>query len=110
MADLIDRLTFDEDVTGRPKIAVHQFRGCLVLYTLGVMTRQEIVAEWDLQGDEITQAGEVADAIDAAQSADAKHNLVERFDSVALLLDIGSPRYLTGTTINKVAVRSDAGF
>jgi hypothetical protein len=99
-------------VTGRPKIHAHQFIGYLMLYALGLRTRAEIAARWSLEGDEITQAGLVADSIDEALliSAEAAHRQVGRFDAVTMLLGIRDPEYVTGTTINEAKVAADAGF
>ena len=110
MADLIDRLTFGESVTGRPKISSHQFSGYLILYALGVIGKAEIDTAWDLQGTEQAQAQEVADSINAAVGADGKHRQVDRIDAVNMLLDARDSRYVTGETIDKVKVKADAGF
>ena len=95
MADLFDRLAFDENITGRPKISVHQFCGYLVLYALGKRTRNELGLKWDLQGAEASQANLVADEIDGQPNAASKHRYVDQVDAVALLLDENAPEYVT---------------
>ena len=110
MADLIDRMTFDERITGRPKLANHQFSGYMILYALGLATRGEVATAWDLEGDEITQANLIADEVDDLVTADAKHRYVDRMDAVAMLLDYRDARYVTGETIDKVKVKADIGI
>lgn len=93
MADLLDRLAFGEDVTGRPKIRVHQFVGYLTLYALGKRTRAELKTKWDLIDSEASQADLIADKLDGLNAA-AKQRYVLQVDSVALLLDEGAPEYV----------------
>lgn len=108
MADLLDRLAFDERITSRPKIATHQFGGYLVLYATGKRTRSEIATRWDLIGDELTQADLIADEIDSKPDAASKHRYVDRVDAVALLLDYKDSEYITAPgEIDKVRVSSD---
>lgn len=113
MADLIDRLAFHEELTGRPKISVHQFIGYLTLYALGLRTRSEIATSWDLQGEEATQAGYLADQIDAASGAE-KQVIALKVDAIALLLEMRDPSYVdTGQyppVIDKTAVKADLGI
>ena len=110
MADLIDRMTFHEDKTGRPKISNHQFSGYMILYALGLATRGEVATAWDLQGDELVQANLIADEVDDILKADDKHRFVDRMDAVAMLLDSRDARYVTGETIDKVKVKADIGI
>lgn len=110
MADLIDRMTFQSEVTGRPKISDHQFNAYLRLYALGLVTRLEVALAWNLQGDELTQANALADEIDAITGNDAKLAFVLRSDAVAMLLDSNDPRYVTGEAINKTLVFDDLGI
>ena len=108
MADLLDRMTFDEDITGRPKISNHQFNGYLILYALGKRTRAELKTKWDLIGAEATQADLIADEIDAKTDAASKHRYVDQVDAVALLLDQRAPEYVIGLgEIDKAKVQAD---
>ena len=108
MADLLDRIAFDEQITGRPKISVHQFCGYLVLYAIGKRTRGELKTKWDLIDAEASQADLIADEIDAKATAESKHRYVDQVDAVALLLDQRAPEYVTAPgTIDKVKVQSD---
>ena len=110
MADLLDLLAFDERITGRPKISVHQFCGYLVLYALGKRTRDELKTKWDLIDTEATQADLIADEIDAKNTAANKHRYVDQVDAVALLLDEQAPEYVTDPlngTIDKAKVIAD---
>lgn len=110
MADLLDRLAFDERITGRPKISVHQFCGYLVLYATGKRTRGELKTKWDLVDAEATQADLIADEVDAKPDAASKHRYVDRVDAVALLLDQRAPEYVTDPVngeIDKTKVKAD---
>lgn len=94
MADLLDRLAFGEDITGRPKISVHQFVGYLTLYAIGKRTRGELKTKWDLIDSEASQADLIADKLDGLNAA-TKQRYVLQVDAVALLLDEGAPEYVT---------------
>jgi len=109
MADLLDRLAFREEITGRPKISVHQFAGYLTLYALGKRTRTELKTKWDLIDSEASQADLLADEIDGLNAA-AKQRYVLQVDAVALLLDENAPEYVTDVVngeIDKTKVTSD---
>ena len=113
MADLIDRITFDEEVTGRPKLNNHAFNGWLRLYAEGLRTRANIVTAWDLQGAEVTQAGLLADNIDAEATTVNKVRYVLLVDAVSMLLDGHDPEYVTAgdpPTVNKTLVKTDLGI
>jgi len=110
MADLIDRMTFHEHITGRPKLSNHAFNAYLILYALGLATRQEIVTAWDLEGDEAAQAGSLADEIDNQPDAHSKHRFVDRANAVAMLLDRQDFRYVSDGIIDKPAVKVDLGI
>ena len=110
MTDLLDRLAFNERITGRPKILVHQFSGYLVMYARGKRTRGELKTTWDLIDAEASQADLIADEIDAKPDESAKHNYVGLVDAVALLLDRRAPEYVTDPVngeIDKVKVIVD---
>ncbi len=113
MADLIDRITFDEEVTGRPKLDNHAFSGWLRLYAEGLRTRANIVTAWDLQGAESTQAGLLADNIDAETGAVDKMRYVMLIDAISMLLDRHDPEYVTAgdpPTVDKTLVKTDLGI
>lgn len=67
MADLIDRLAGDSD---RPRIALHRWKAAQDLYAFGLVTRTDVATEFDMTGytDEIRQAIQLADNIDAQRS------------------------------------------
>lgn len=109
MTDLLDRLAFDENITGRPKISVHQFVGYLSLYALGKRTRTELKTKWDLIGTEASQADLIANKMDGMNAA-TKQRYVLQVDAVALLLDEGAPEYVTDAelgVIDKTKVIAD---
>ena len=115
MADLIDRLTLSEEVTGRPEISGHDFSSYFVLYALGLATKPEIVARFDLQGDEATQGNQLATAIDGEGNAAAKHRFAHRSDAIFMLLDNTDSRYADLTdpenpVIDKVKIQADLGI
>jgi len=84
MADLIDRI---QGIEPRPKIPVHQFCAAIDEYARGNLTRAQIVAAFDLQGSEATQAGQLADLIDAQTTAATKLNLVISIEDVFVLTE-----------------------
>jgi len=106
MADLIDRIA---RTTDRPKINLHRFIGAERLYAFGVWTRAEIAAEFDLQGDEVTQATQLADQIDAQTGAANKALYILRVESVCMCLEDGSDRLYHNPdgTVNKTKVYED---
>jgi hypothetical protein len=69
MADLIDRISGADQT--RPKLNMHRFTGAWRLYALGEWTRPQLATEFDLQGAEATQAGQVADIIDSLYSVNS---------------------------------------
>lgn len=111
MADLIDRLS-GESLPSRPKLHGHQFIGGLRLYAEGLKSRGEIAANWDLQGDELTQANAIADIIDIQVGVTAKIIYVLRFESIALLIEDRSDTFYHdgGGNVDKTAVITDAGL
>ena len=106
MADLIDRIS--GEATDRPKINLHRFMAAERLYALGVWTGAEIVAEFDLQGDELTQAGQLKAQIDAQVGAEAKALYILRVESVCMCLeDHDDTLYHTGGVVDKAQVYED---
>ena len=107
MADLIDRLS--GITTERPKINLHRFIGAEQLYALGEFTRAEVAAEFDLQGDEVTQGVQLANAIDAASPALNKVIYILRVQSVLMCLEDGEDRLYHNTdgTVNCAKVYED---
>lgn len=114
MADLIDRLTFDEAITGRPHIPSHTFSSYLGLYAFGLIAdKADIVTAWDLQGDEATQANAIATEIDGLATAQEKHRFYDRVLVVVHLLNAGDQRYSidrVAGTLNKTLVQTDLGI
>lgn len=107
MADLIDRLSGESEPT-RPKINLHRFMAVERLYALGEWTRQQIASEFDLQGDEATQGGILADEIDAQTTANNKIIYILRCESVFMCVeDQNDTFYHSGGTVNKAKVYED---
>jgi len=110
MADLIDRLAgTSEVVDGRPKINLHRFMGAERLYALGEWTGAEIAAEFDLQGDELTQANQLKAQIDAQVGAEAKALYILRVESVCMCLEDSTDRLYHNQdgTVNRAQVYED---
>lgn len=59
MADLIDRLSEDSQITGRPEISAHHFTAYVVLWAVGHVTDQQMVSLFNLVGDELRQANQI---------------------------------------------------
>lgn len=108
MADLIDRIAYDEAITGRKKINLHMFMAYERLYAMGEWTRAEIATALDLQGAEAIQAGQLADKIDAASNLANKIIYIARVESVCVCIeDHGDPFYHTAGVVNKAKVYED---
>ena len=107
MADLIDRISGASE-PARPKIPVHYFMALERLYAFGEWTRQDIAAALDLQGDEATQAGQLADQIDAQTGASNKALYILRVESVSMCIETqGDTLYHSGGAVNKAKVYED---
>lgn len=90
MADLIDRIA--GTTLERPKINLHRFIGAERLYAFEEWTRADIAAEFDLQGNELTQAEQLADKIDSNVQPVNKALYILRVESVCMCLEDGEDR------------------
>ncbi len=113
--DLIDRLSGASLSANppRPKISIHQFAAAVRLYAAGVVTRAEIAQDWQLQGQESTDATAIANALDALPTTLQKIVFIERLVSVLYLVE--SPddtiyHTTAGGAVNKARVKADIGF
>ena len=106
MEDLIDRISGQTD---RPKLNLHRFIGVQRLYAFGEWTRAEIATEFDLQGDELTQAGQLADAIDDNVQPVNKALYILRVESVCMCLEDAADTFYHNPdgTIDKAQVYED---
>lgn len=106
MADLIDRISGEDDT--RPKINLHRFMGYERLYAMGEWTRNQIATALDLQGSEATQAGQIADQIDAQSNLNNKVIYIARVESVFMCIEDHEDTFYHSTgTVNKTQVYSD---
>jgi len=106
LSDLIDRLS--GEATARPKINLHRFIAVERLYAFGEWTRAQVAAEFDLQGTEATQAGQLADKIDAQIGASNKALYVLRVESVCMCIeDRTDGLYHSAGVVNKAKVYED---
>lgn len=114
MADLIDRIAFSDEITGRPKINLHRWMGVQRLYTVSEWTRAEIGAEFGITGntDEERQATQIADKIDSFTGGSAALNKViylGRIEGVLMCAEAGDDRLYHNTdgTLNKAKIYED---
>jgi len=111
MADVIDRISGAsvDMVPSRPKLNLHRFMGAERLYAFGEWTGAQIVTEFDLQGDELTQATQIKTNIDAASNATNKTLYILRVESVLMCLEDGDDRLYHNTdgSVNKAKVYED---
>lgn len=109
MADLIDRLAGTDP--NRPKLPAHQFIAGLRLYAAGLVTKQEIAADWDLQGDEATQAAALAAVVDS-KNAGNKGPYALQVDAVCMLLEYNGDHIVHNPdgTVNKTRVKTLLGI
>ena len=94
MADLIDRLAGTQAMkdAGREKINLHRFMGAEQLYAFGVWDRAALVSEFGLDGDEVTQAAQLADEIDGQSNATNRALYIIRVNSVLMCLEDNDDR------------------
>lgn len=94
MADLIDRISGAStlQIPPRPKINLHRFVAVERLYALGEWSRAEVAAEFDLQGNEAVQAGQLADVIDAQVGVNDKALYILRVESVCMCIEDSNDR------------------
>lgn len=106
MADLIDRISGEDET--RPKINIHRFMGYERLYAMGEWTRSEISTALDFQGAEATQAGQLADKIDAATPLANKIIYIARVESVCMCIeDHEDTFYHSAGVVNKTKIYED---
>jgi hypothetical protein len=107
VADLIDRIAGTDDT--RPKLNLHRFIGVERLYAFGEWTRGEVAAEFDLQGDELVQAGQLADEIDDKLNNADKALYILRVESICMCLEDGDDRLYHNPdgTVNRAKVYED---
>jgi len=110
MADLVDRIS-GESEPARPKINLHRFIAAERLYAFGEWTRAQLATEFDLQGDEATQGGALADKIDGQTGATNKTLYILRAESVLMCIeDHSNTLYHTAGAVNKTKVYEDLLF
>jgi len=110
VADLIDRIA-GGPLLDRPTINLHRFIALERLYALGEWSRGDIAAEFDLQGDEATQASTLADKIDAEVGATNKTLYILRVESIFMCIEDSSDTlYHSGGVVNKTKVYEDLLF
>ena len=106
MADLVDRISGEDDT--RLKINLHRFMAYERLYAMGEWTRAEIATALDLQGAEATQAGQIADKIDAAVQLANKVIYIARVESVFMAVeDHQDTFYHSAGSVNKAKCYED---
>ena len=104
MADLIDRIA---GTNGADKISIHHFTSQYRLIAEGIRTPAEVVAEFNLVGQEITDASAVLSVLDAQSNALNKVLYILKMDAVFISVESGDSRYWTDGVANKSAVKAD---
>lgn len=106
MADLIDRISGLDET--RPKINLHRFIGVERLYAMNEWTRAQVATEFDLQGAEATQAGQIANNIDSASNLANKIIYVGRVEAVLMCIeDQSDGLYHSAGAVNKAKCYED---
>jgi hypothetical protein len=105
MADLIDRISGHDG----EKINLHRFMALERLYALGTVTGAQVVSEFALTGDQLTQATALKDEIDSHVGVSDKTTYVLRVESVLMCLEDGDDGIYHNAdgTINKSKVSTD---
>lgn len=100
MGDLIDRLANDPN-----RIKVHSFQAAHVLYAVGEVTAAQIVAHFNLVGDEVTQAALIKGVVDGYATTAAKMDYLRKLDAVLLAIQDKVGVYWTDpSTPDKAAI------
>ena len=113
MTDLIDRLSGESrnHDPARPKIPVHQFNAGLGLYIAGTITAAEAKQDYDLQGDELTQANALIAEYDSRSTTLQKLIYHEIVKAIAYKIeDEDDTIYHTAGAVNKTKVKADLGI
>ena len=106
MSDLIDRISGES--TTRPKINLHRIMAAERLYALGELTGAQIVNEFALQGDEVTQATQIKNNIDGQTGSSNKLIYIARVESVCMCIeDQTDTLYHSNGTVDKAKVYED---
>jgi hypothetical protein len=83
------------------------FRG----YVAGILDPDDIIADFDLQGEELTMGTALKSNIDAEVGSLAKISYVLKVEAVAFLLDKDNGLYHSAPgVINKTKVKADLGW
>lgn len=107
MTDLIDRLSNEARSLGVKKIAIESFCSALTLYATGDMVAGEVVAGYNLVGDEITQANALRGVIDSKSTLAAKMIYLQKVFAVFYRLeDANDTAFHTSGVVNKSKVKS----
>lgn len=107
MADLLDRIAFGSDKTGRPRISGHQFSAYLGLLALQQRDVAWAVSALDLQGDELTQAQLVFNRLNEETTPEGKLLYWQRVTAITHMVNARDPEYVTDDVINKTQVQAD---
>ena len=104
MTDLIDRIAGINDAE---KINIHHFTSQYNLVASGIRTGSEVLAEFGLVGQEITDANAVLTELNSKSNTLNKIAYILKMDAVFISVEAGDGRYWTGETPNKAIVKSD---
>ena len=107
MADLIDRIA---GTNGAEKIGIHHFTSQYRLVTEGIRTGAEVVAEFNLVGQEVTDASAILTELNLQSNTLGKVVYILKMDAVFISVEAGDSRYWTGDVANKSIIKADLGI
>ena len=107
MTDLIDRIAGINDAE---KINTHHFTSQYRLVAEGIRTGAEVVAEFNLIGQEIIDANAVLSELNSQSTVLKKIQYVLKMDAVFISIEAGDSRYWTDDIANKSIIKADLGI
>ena len=107
MTDLIDRIA---GTNGAVKINIHHFTSQYTLVAEGIRTGAEVVAEFSLVGQEITDANAVLTELNSQSTVLKKIQYILKMDAVFISVEAGDSRYWTDGIANKAIIKADLGI
>ena len=107
MTDLIDRIA---GVNSADKISIHHLTSQYRLLAEDIRTGGEVVAEFNLVGQEITDANAVLAELDSQSNVTDKMRYILKIDAVFISVEARDSRYWTDGVANKSVIKADLGI
>jgi len=104
MADLIDRVA---GINGAEKIAIHHFTSHYRLIAESIITGADTVAEFNLVGQEITDANAILTELNSKLTVVNKIEYILKMDAVFISVEADDSRYWTAGVANKSVIKAD---